>query len=115
MGPYMIIQNSIQTNTSIQTHHTTPIEAVLSLYKYLVVYGGLWGAININKCMEQRVHTSARTTARSGILMILASHRPPYTTKRWYKLVRACMDVIGCVWVLVVAYGELYMSRSDHI
>ena len=65
--------------------------------------------------MEQRVHTSARTTARSGILMIIAPHSPPYTTKHVYKLSRARMDVIGCVWVLVVAYGELYMSRSDHI
>ena len=78
-------------------------------------YGGLWGAINTNKCMEQRVHTSACPTARSGILMIIAPHSPPYTTKRLYKLVRACLDVVGCVWVLVVAYGELYMSRSDHI
>ena len=97
MGPYMNIQNIIQTNTSIQTHNTIPIEAVLSLYKCLVVYGGLWGAINTNKCMEQRVHTSACPTARSGILMIIAPHSPPYTTKRLYKRIRACMDVIGCV------------------
>ena len=77
--------------------------------------GAYWGAINTNKCMEQRVHTSARTTARSGILMILASHSPPHATKHLYKLVKACLDVIWCIWVLVVAYAELYMSRSDHI
>ena len=125
MGPYMNIQNTIQTNTSIQTqtsrtqyrptHHTTPIEAVLSLYKCLVVYGGLWGAINTNRCMQQRVPTSARPTTCRGILVFIAPHSPPYTTKRLHKRIRACLDVIGCVWMLVAAYAELYMSRSDHI
>ena len=77
--------------------------------------GAYGGAINTNKCMVQRVHTSACPTTCSGILVYIVPHSPPYATKRLYKLIRACLDVVGCVLMLMVAYGELYMSRSDHI
>ena len=77
--------------------------------------GAYWGAINTNKCMEQRVRTSARPTTHSGILVFVVPHSPPYATKRLYKRIKACMDVDGCVWVLMMAYSELYMSKSDQI
>ena len=94
MGPCMVIYNSIQTNTSIQTHHITPIEAVLSLYKCLVVYGGPWGAVyaDIWSYIEFVIRPlPPPIPAQSSVY---SPHSPPYTTKHFCKLATACIGVV---------------------
>ena len=55
------------------------------------------------------------TWRRDHISMFIAPYSPPYTTKRLYMHSTAFVDVIWCVWVLMVACDELKVTTNDHM